>query len=444
MRKLLLAGIAAVGLAGAAQAQTQMIKDTDDAKIPAVGPYASPLGAPAPAPGQFVVRLNGTVRYYFAYATQPGVGPEGQKVASTHNLTLIRLYPGFDAVAANGLKYGISAEIREDGGSPAGASPTSETAKRNYMYWRRAYGYVGGNWGKIQVGMGDGPVSSMATGQMYELGEANFCGDMWGITAGLNGTGPYPFVACTGSMYSTNKIAYYSPQFMGFDFGIAYEHDTGTGGGVSGCTTPAKGGPDDGKGPYGCNSATSSWNSDDLKRRRNLIDVALRYRGKFGGVGVAAAGGYVHAGKVNEPGGWSDYEDLSFGWGGLKLDYMGFSLQGAIQGGDQNRNSLNKKGAPSQLSWQIGTSYTNGPLLAGVSYFEMESAGAWSSPGNAKRKDKGVYVGVNYGIAPGLSVLAAYAWAQSEQAGKDINAFKANTQSKEDAQMATVGVIFRW
>ena len=434
MRKLLLAGIAAVGLAGVAQAQTQsMIKDTDDAKIPAVSHHAGPLAAPKPAPGQFVVRLNGVVRYYFAYSTQPGVGPEGQKVASTHNLSLIRLYPGFDAVAANGLKYGISAEIREDGGSPAGASPTSETAKRNYMYWRRAYGYVGGNWGKIQVGMGDGPVSSMAVGQMYELGDANFCGDMWGITAGLNGTGPYPFVACTGSMYSTNKIAYYSPQFMGFDFGFAYEHDTGTGGGVSGCS-----------GQDGCNSQTVGDISNDLKRRRNLVDFGLRYRGKLGPVGVAAAGGYVHAGKVNEVGGGSDYDDLSFGWGGVKLDYMGFSLQGAIQGGDQNRNSLNKKGAPDQLSWQIGTSYTNGPLLAGVSYFEMESAGAWSAPGQAKRKDKGVYVGVNYGIAPGLSVLAAYAWAQSEQAGKDINSFKAGTQSKEDAQMATVGVIFRW
>jgi len=438
MRKLLLAGIAAVGLAGVAQAQTQTVtdpvKDTGDSvSLAAVTPYAGTVKAAAPGPGQMVVRLNGSMRYYFTYAGMGSTSNGDTKRASTHNTSFIRLYPGMDAVAANGLRYGVAAEIREDGGSPAGASPTSETANRNGMYWRRAFGYVGGSWGKIQFGMGDGPVSSMAVGQMYELGDANFCGDTWGVTAGITGVGPYPFVACTGSMYAPIKIAYYSPQFAGFDFGFAYEHDTGTGGGVSGCS-----------GDVGCNSQSVSDDAGDLKRRRNLIDLALRYRGTFNGVGLAASGGYVHAGKVNQPGGYSDYEDLSFGWGGVKLTYMGFSLQGAIQGGDQDRNSLLKKGAPSQLSWQVGTSYTNGPMQVGVSYYEMTRAGAWAAPGDDKRKDRGVYVGLNYGVAPGLSLIAAYAWAESEQKGKDLNSFKGGMQQKIDGQMVSGGVVLRW
>jgi hypothetical protein len=394
------------------------------------------------------VRLNGRLNWYMTYSSQSSTNTSaGNKNGSVHNTSYIRLYPGMDAIAANGLKYGVAAEIRQDNGNAAQNGATGATAGRDSLYWRRAYGYVGSDkFGKIQVGMGDGPVSSFATGQMYELGDANFCGDTWGITAGINGAAPYPFVACTGSMYAPTKIAYYSPQFAGFDFGFAWEPDQGTGGDTSGCQS----------GLNGCNSQAVGTTPGDWARRRNLIDVALRYRGSFNGVGLAAAGGYVHAGNVNAPGGYSSYDDLSFGWGGVKLTYMGFSLQGAIQGGQQNRDSTPLRGAPDQFTWQIGTSYTNGPLQIGVSYFETTDAGSWCSASansdgvcsvtgpDTKRKDRGVYTAINYGIAPGLSALVAYAWGESKQKGYDLNKYASGMQEKVDGQMITGGLVFRW
>ncbi len=90
-----------------------------------------------PTPGTTVVRLNGRVRIYAGFASAndaqalspslsaAGVAPTAAGfTASTgkHDrygiLEYGRLYPGFDGVAANGLKYGANLEIRHDISAP--------------------------------------------------------------------------------------------------------------------------------------------------------------------------------------------------------------------------------------------------------------------------------------------------------------------------------------
>src|SRR5579875_3484304 len=103
MRKLLLATVATIGaskgLMAAAQAQTA-------------------------APGSVTVRLNGRVNWYAGVegsTLDTTTASAGTTKTSTDNFTgYMRLYPGFDGVAANGLHYGAAAELRINGGASAG------------------------------------------------------------------------------------------------------------------------------------------------------------------------------------------------------------------------------------------------------------------------------------------------------------------------------------
>ncbi len=138
MRKLLLAGVAVLGgWAGVGVAGAQTFTDT-------AGQTA------LPAPGTVTVRLNGRLTFYAAVISDRDVdnnasgtatgtvnAATGQGTASGRNKQatytfgdFARLYPGFDGVAANGLKYGASLEIRQDQVSGAGGASTAQSASR--------------------------------------------------------------------------------------------------------------------------------------------------------------------------------------------------------------------------------------------------------------------------------------------------------------------------
>ena len=438
MRKFLLASIALLGATSVAQAQ-KAVHDTGDSKMAGNSAGGGSVVAATPGPGQMAVRLNGIVRFYYQASSGGALGNSTGKVSTAFPSTYIRLYPGFEAQGNNGLLYGASAEIRTDQGHASLATPGSQSTPSNSLYTRRAYGYVGhASVGTLRLGMGDSPFSLMATGQMFGLGDSNFCGDTWSVAGPARmGAMPSPFQNCSGNMYTTNKIVYLTPSFNGFDFGVGFEPNTGTGGMQSGCLVAGS--------LSGCDNQ-SSGAGNDLKRRRNTVDVAARYRGVVNGVGVAVSGGYLASGKVaNVTGAATGYENLSVGWGGVTVSYAGFTFEGAIEGGKEDKMALLVTGAPNQLTWQVGTSYTTGPVQIGVSYVEASRAGTWNGTTiTGKRKDSGIYSAVNYGIAPGIAAMLILATGESTQAGADINAYKSGTQSTAEGQMVTAGVLFRW
>ena len=149
MRKLLLATVAGLGSWGAiasdanAQAPTQTPTQSNASYTSYQGGVALP-SANNPTPGTVVVRLNGRVRFYAygafdrdannnAAGTATGtVNAAGQGTATGSNKLQTygfaeygRLYPGFDGVAANGLKYGANLEIRQDQNHGAGGGVVS-------------------------------------------------------------------------------------------------------------------------------------------------------------------------------------------------------------------------------------------------------------------------------------------------------------------------------
>jgi len=291
MRKLLLASAAVLGAAGVAQAQTMVttpVPNVPGANAPAQGGNSGGMSTPAGlAPGQIQVRLNGRFNWYagfiqdgntngaywtnsaasngistgqvptsaswFAKATsgsssqflRPGQVPSsGYAISGANSIAVraktnqgfslgsyIRLYPGFDGMAANGLRYGVSAEIRQDAGASTAAnqvngasgggaagSISTQNQKRSFLYWRRAYGYIAGDsWGTLRFGSGDGPSGLYMTGNFENFNDSGWNGDLPSFFVNAPA---WPF-ADVGSVYTTNKIVYLSPAWAGFEVGAS-------------------------------------------------------------------------------------------------------------------------------------------------------------------------------------------------------------------------------
>ena len=478
MRKLLLATVAALGatMGMATYADAQIADNTDG---------QANIGAPLPAPGTVTVRLNGRFRFYAgiidnggaksssfsapASAASAGAGSVTtnttnagiNKLANYGLVDYARLYPGFDGVAANGLKYGASLEIRQDNGTAAGGgvygSISGQAARRGELYFRRESGYIGTDrFGQVRVGATDNPSSLYLTGTFENFDDGGLDGDLPDFLPGAVALA-FPF-GDQGNLYTTNKIVYLSPQFYGVDFGVSWEPDTGnTGAPSSGCGSVPVGtlsGSGNAVASAGCDALIST-STNDYLRRRNTYEGLVRYRGTFGPVGIIGTAAYTGSGKVQDSGlaGTTSAagvftpnatnpkhvraEDLSLGDFGLVLTYGGLSFGGNFQIGRYNvpagggYGGLIARGQPSSNAGIIGASYAIGPVIFGAHYLRSFSMGdqvtatgvsttgaavaGLASGGN--RFETGAAAGATYTLAPGITLYASYIWEHRRQSG---------------------------
>ncbi len=493
MRKLLLATVAALGAsmgaATVADAQTG-----------------------SPEPGTVTVRLNGRFRFWGGVVADRDVNnnaagtPSGNFDANGNGIgtnssgtnkqssygfgNYARLYPGFDGVAANGLKYGASLEIRQDNGVGAGGgtygSISGRNANRASLYFKREFGYIGTDQlGTIRLGTTDQPTSLYMTGNFENFNDGGFNGDIGGLAA-QNTQLTWPF-ADVGSYYTTTKAIYLSPQLYGFDFGVSYEPNTGgaalldacntSNGGLSstnfvnsaGVFTQAQGANAQGVSGPGCDRLSSSPVGGESARRKNTVDVLLRYRGTFGAFGIAATGAYVGGGHVldnsgtpfnNNPlaagGARPNYDGLSVGDFGLAVTYGGFSVGGKYQFGRYNGQMgvLVPKGLPDSEAAIVGVSYTFGPAIIGAHYLYNRSAGDVNNAFfGRQRTEQGIAAGGTYSLAPGLSLFASYLYGERKQNGYNFitgqgvsggSAAGNPYANKVSSQIFAVGTGFSW
>ncbi len=493
MRKLLLATVAAMGASMGAAA----VADAQTA---------------SPEPGTVTVRLNGRFRFYGGIVTDrdvnnnaagtptgnfdatgngTGTNSSGTNKQSSYGFgNYARLYPGFDGVAANGLKYGASLEIRQDNNVGAGGgtygSVSRANSNRSLLYFRREWGYIGTDQlGTIRLGSADQPTSLYMTGNFENFNDGGFNGDVGGLAAS-NTQLTWPF-ADVGSYYSTTKVIYLSPQLYGFDFGVSYEPNTGgtglnnacnsSNGGVSvtnfvnsaGVFTQATGANAQGVSGPGCDRLSSSPVGGESARRKNTVDALLRYRGTFGAFGIAATAAYVGGGHVldnsgtafnNNPlltgGARPNYDGLSVGDFGLALTYGGLSVGGKYMFGRYNGQLgvLVPKGLPDSESALVGFSYTFGPAIVGAHYLYNKSAGDVNNAFFGRtRTEQGIAAGATYSLAPGLSLFASYLYGERKQNGYNFvtgQGVSATTpggnpfSNKITSQVFAVGTGFSW
>jgi len=425
MRKFLLLTTAAIGLssglANVTEAQT----------------------ASTVAPGQISVRLNGRVNWYAGVESSSldSNGTTGQKTSTTNFLGYIRLYPGFDGVAANGLHYGAAAEIRTNWGQSA----SSET-----LYVYQAYGYLSlPDLGQISFGQQNGPNVIVQTGAFEGFNDGGWDGDMEGmIPSAANPV--YPLADWDGNYsVSTDKIVYLSPRLKGWQFAIGF--------------TPNQ---------TASNYAPATTSSPTLisgGQPRNLIDIGAQYTKTFGPVGIQMGLDYSTAGQVSYTGpstttSPTSYHNLSIFQGGITatvggLTIGGNSVYGAYNVGDEFAINLEPSGGTNAIGWLAGAQYEAGPVVVGASFFRLNETGdlpggidtgsgaAITSGGltTGQQQDDGVAIGGTYTIVPGVNLFVDYLYGLREQGGYNFQTGNAGTaHNTVQSQLFGIGTQIQW
>ena len=427
MRKLLL---------GCAATLTGMIGYANiDAAMAQTAPAAQ-------SPGSVTVRLNGRVNWYAGVegSSLDNNSSTGTKTSTDNFLGYLRLYPGFDGVAANGLHYGAAAEVRINGGENAGA----ET-----LYVFQAYGYFGlPQLGQVSFGQENGPSVIFETGTFEGFNDGGWNGDIEGmIPSAANPVYPFPD---SGSQYdqATSKIVYLSPTLAGFQFAFGFtpnqtaENYTDA---PTSVATPIIGG-----------------------QPRNLIDIGGQFTKTFGPVGVQIGADYTNAGQVAGTAGYdtgpTGYKNLSIVSGGATvtvagLTFGGNSSYGAFNMSDGDTFQLEPDGGSSAIGWLAGAQYTMGPVVFGGSFFRFTQTG--DLPGGVdtgsgatitsaglttgQQQNDGIAAGATYTLVPGVSLFADYLYGMRQQGGYDFQTGNAGTANNNvQSQLFGVGTQIQW
>ncbi len=453
MRNYLLASAALLGLVAGGVAQAATFAETDASR------NASAFGSPQtkPAPGKIIVHMGGLIAVDGVFANQTS---DKSSTTTAKNSPYgmggyFRLYFGVDGKLANGLIYGGKSEMRTNfaGGQAATYTGTatlnnsSSNSTGSLWYTRRAYGYVGGDsWGIVRIGQGDGPIS-LFTGGGITTGEAYSTGQWDGDACTIIGPGcPGWAFLDVGNEYVSNKITWVSPSWGGLQLGASYAPDSVGLWANGGNTAYAGGNPQ---------QQTSNLASD-MKRPKDMIEVAARWQGNLGPVAVDAMAGYLAsntvkgtaAGIAGLPAGVTGYKGLSVYDAGLSFTYMGASVFGHINGGKSDGAAtpmatltVRKK---DQFVFDVGAQYSTGPYTVGASYYQFNHQGAASGTGN--RVDQGMSVGGQYTVTPGFDVFAEYLWGKVAQNG--VNFVDSNGAATANNKITTSMVIltglWRW
>ncbi len=417
-------------------------------------------GFPTPTPGTIVIHLNGRVAVGVAESNTNldhigGVAPAA-KLDPTSFIGFMRLYPGVDAMATNGMRYGASVEIRQDFGPTVGNTANSGGSANSFsstLFVRRAFTYVASdNLGIVRLGQGDGPIGlfdlGVTTFQNFDTG--GWDGDFSGSIP-LNANVNFPFAALQGTEYVPAKFVYLSPKLLGFDFGFSFAPNsaplqdqpninslTSTAGTLTTCAFAAS----------GCPALASSTVVLDGSRPRDFTETGIRFHNNLGPVDVTAFGIYVNSGHVNvSPAvAGSQFEGLSYGDMGLALNYAGFTVGGHLTTGRLNGvNALQPKGGVGETAWLAGAQYANGPIVVGASWFDFTSQGSPVTVGIAQRREQGFAAGATYNVAPGLSLIASYLYGTRHQGDFDfVTSTKAPTHNDTRAQAFILGSVVKW
>jgi predicted porin len=488
MRKFLLASIATVGMAdiaGTALAQTTtnitaapppaylqgQIITTPNPAPPAGANGNNNLQAAMlpgsivnPTPGTFVIKLNvgvvteaglqssslskftqsGTTNLNGSGTSAFGTAAGTYKQNPQAFLTYVRLYPGVDAMATNGLRYGASVEVRENwssttpsGGSLNSASSSGVTSAQS-LFVRRAFTYFASDkLGIVRIGQGDS-VMGIFDGGITTFQNVSPSGGLDGsdqqVILPQNVVVPFPFFSLDGIDYGNDKIVYLSPQFAGVDIGLEYapSNNNAAENGLcsNGTTTNPKALGVAGVNAATCSATSSSPLPSDAIRYTNQYEIGARFQHVFGPVSVLAHGTYMGSGIVDYTGGaalaavgpstrWNGkYQPLSVFQGGIALTVAGLTFGGAVNTGKENNNGQGTPepvGGASQIAYTIGFSYANGPLVIGAEYEQVDSQGSANLGGISQRHEWGISPNIDYVLAPGLKVFAEYYYGQRHQ-----------------------------
>jgi hypothetical protein len=506
MRKLLLATAAVLGatsgLAMAQQAPT-VLKGNPNQGQTAMPPFSTSSGAntvnnyvgqpdtfqgvtqrftgavATPTPGTLVIKLNGKVEVDMnaaftsvnsSAATATAKAGAG-KVNPISFGSFMRLYPGVDGMAANGMRYGASIELRENfPGSSAQPSPALSPAPSGSAYSsgetvfvRRAFTYIAAdNVGMVRFGQTDGVAGlfdpCIFSSQCWDAGIGNFNGGQIQAQSPSGAVAiPFVWLAQAGAEYGNTKVVYMSPQFAGFDFGVQYA--PGMNNGYSACGTATQ------PGVTATSACATQTTGLDATRWYNQVAAGIRYQGVFGPVIVGAYGMVETAGKEDGPFVAADslppaarlaasssalrYDNLKFGQAAFyvgtdtpvgrvvySFDYIGGALNGQL--------AMRPTGGAPEQAAVTGLLYNNGPLTLGAEAAIVNSQGAAQLTGISQRREFEAAFGGNYALAPGLFLVGEYMYQTRHQGDFNFATNAVGSTGNTRAQGILFSTVVNW
>ena len=447
----------------------------------AAGPLSTqyaPNVIAVPTPGTIVIRLNGRVEADVTAnfsSLDKGFNANGTsngfKLNPVGISSYVRLYPGVDGLAANGLRYGATAELRENfyagttgttnGGGTGGDTSPSGNSSSQTVFVRRAFAYLANDQvGLLRVGQGDGVLglfdNCVFTSQCWDAGEGVFDGGGSQQNVPSGAVPPFVWLSLSGAEYGNSKLVYLTPQFYGFDFGVQYAPNQGNAFSDATTSTPLQ--------STTCNQAGANCitvtSGNDPTRWFNQTAVGLRYQHNFGAVDVKTYGFYETAGKEDLTTGpyvapspsasvtSLRYDNLSFYKGGLAVtaynvtaavDYIGGAVNGAL--------AERPTGGAPENAITAGLTYANGPITLGVTWGVINSQGDARLTGISQRHEYEVAFGGNYKLAPGIQLVGEYQYAHRHQGGFDFSQGAPGLNgTTRDAQYQglTFGTVLTW
>jgi predicted porin len=328
--------------------------------------------------------------------------------------------------AANGMSYGATIELQVDNvgvGGPGTAVDTDEM-----------WAFVSSpTLGTLQFGDQDSAANQMTVRAPFLNTSAP--SGRWTDFVQPQGSARY-MVTSINDGGDRTKIIYLSPQFFGFDFGFSYAPNGGegererTGLGVSadGAITTSL--------PFFQRSGATT---------QNEITAALRYRGSFGNIGVAAgfAMSMAEVEKTRAPGS----QDPTAYVVGLQVSGFGLTVGGDYLWGahapGSGGNTPIANGRDNTTAWVIGATYTMGAFQFGAYYGSATADTSTTGPGGRGDREHDVFgIGAEYTIAPGLVGFANFTMVSNSNLEAATGAVAAGRNRDVDTFVIGVNVAF--
>jgi len=315
--------------------------------------------------------------------------------------------------AANGLSYGAVIELQVDNVGAGGPGTTIDTDEM--------YAFISSpTLGTLRFGDEDSAASIMqvrvptvAFNGPDALWDEQIAGGQSYLVSGIN----------DGN--DATKIIYLSPQFFGFDFGVSYAPNAGEG------ERAFYGTPVNPTAPTGVASAQRGRTA-----LQNEISGAVRYRGSFGNVGVAAGFGAMRADPQETT---ANLQDVTAYTAGLSLTGFGLTVGGEYTWGKYSGISTGRaptqNGRDNSTNWAVGATYTIGATQIGAFYARGDrDSDTGALPGDLRQTLWGI--GAVYTLAPGLELFGLY----NSISSRNLTAVLPNGSRSQDIDFLAAGL----
>jgi len=455
-----------------------------------MAPQASAQEAPT-------VRLGGFFRAYYGYTQQNGqqssistglpVDATGQANGGTQNLpgvtpstvsttNIARMGKqdistdaGIDVIVngklANGLTYGATITLNSSGQEGRNIIQQRASTGKTTVAVDEMYAFIAHpRFGQVRFGDEDGVMGGlMNSGWVQGFGTGGVHGSWESFVTRQVGART---TTAPGGLGDASKIIYMTPQWAGFDFGASFAPNSGVGE-DTGCPNNGSSGFCDRSYAYSnARGGGIASAGPEYAARRNEYQLAARWRGNLGGVGIAATVGYVGAGAARDLTSSGAQQtvlsNLAIWQAGVQASYAGFTVGANYSYGDFNFLWGNvQRGSRPAEQLVVGGQYVAGPITVGANFVTglFEGGGrdtftdvgnrynvtrtpvtAGTSTGSAMMRRWGMGAGANYRLAPGMDLIAEYVYYSVREQGADLDINRQGVQSRGFANVFLTGV----